>query len=220
MVNNLKFLLIIVTLSLIACSSGTDDDSTSSSNKYNNKNSNIFKDDKYQGIYSNLYLRLALEKSLNNEALDLFLSDMSVIANEGLLEQLSGIAKDEYRYADIIKISKYWKKINNASYKALSHGFSASVELKKYDMANEFYDNFITLTHPKSDRDFARILFELQSNKNRKSVVNYIDNLVNQDDSRELKIAFIDLLYTFNMPHEVIQNLKEIKLYIYSLSCY
>ena len=72
MVKNLKTLLIIVSMSLFSCSSGDNYDSNTNISKYNNKNSDVFKDEKYQKIYTNIYLRLALEKSLDAEALDIF----------------------------------------------------------------------------------------------------------------------------------------------------
>ena len=88
-------------------------------------------------------------------------------------------AKDE----DLILISNYWIKTNKNSYKAISYGFSASVELNKKNVAEDFYNNFVILTSPKSNRDFARILFELQSNKNRKNVIRFIDGLIEDNNS-------------------------------------
>ena len=212
MVKNLKTLLIITSMSLFSCSSGDNYDSNPNISKYSNNN-DVFKDEKYQEIYANIYLRLALEKSLNMEALDLFLSDMSVIKNDQLIDKLSNIAKSQYRYEDLIEISNYWTKLNSSSYKALSYGFSAAVELNKKNVARNFYSNFVNLTNPQSNRDFARILFELQSNKNRKNVVSFIDGLVEDDNSRELKMAYIDLLYTFNLPHDVIENVRKINIF-------
>ncbi len=213
MVKNLKTLLIIVSMSLFSCSSGDNYDSNTNISKYNNKNSDVFKDEKYQKIYTNIYLRLALEKSLDAEALDIFLRDMSMVKNDSLIEKLSNIAKSKYRYKDLIEISNYWSKVNESSYKALSYGFSAAVELNKKDLAKYYYSNFVNLINPQSNRDFARILFELQANKNRKNVVSFIKDLVKDNNSRELRIAYIDLLYTFNLPHDVIENINNINIF-------
>ena len=211
--NKLKILLIIAPVLLFSCSSGDNYDSNTQISKYNNKNTDVFSDQKYQEIYTNLYLRLALEKSLDAEALNLFLSDMSLIKSDQLIEKLSSIAKASYRYEDLILISNYWIKINKNSYKAISYGFSASVELNKKNVAEDFYNNFVLLTNPKSNRDFARILFELQSNKNRNNVISFIDDLIEDNNSRQLRIAYIDLLYTFNLPHQVIENVNSIKIF-------
>ena len=213
MVNKLKILLISVSIFLFSCSSGNNYDSNVNISKYNNKNTDVFSDEKYQEIYTNIYLRLALEKSLDTEALDFFLSDMSSVKSDQLIEELCNIAKTNYRYDDLIAISNYWRKANNTSYKAISYGFSASVELNKKNRAEDFYNDFVVLTSPKSNRDFARILFELQSNKNRSNVINFIDELIKENNSRELRIAYIDLLYTFNLPHQVIENINNIKIY-------
>ena len=96
--NKLKILLIIAPVLLFSCSSGDNYDSNAPISKYNNKNTDVFSDQKYQEIYTNLYLRLALEKSLDTEALNLFLSDMSLIKSDQLIEKLSSIAKASYRY--------------------------------------------------------------------------------------------------------------------------
>ena len=100
--NKLKILLIIAPVLLFSCSSGDNYDSNTQISKYNNKNTDVFSDQKYQEIYTNLYLRLALEKSLDAEALNLFLSDMSLVKNDQLIEKLSSIAKSSYRYEDLI----------------------------------------------------------------------------------------------------------------------
>ena len=196
--NKLKILLIIAPVLLFSCSSGDNYDSNTQISKYNNKNTDVFSDQKYQQIYTNLYLRLALEKSLDAEALNLFLSDMSLIKSDQLIEKLSSIAKASYRYEDLILISNYWIKINKNSYKAISYGFSASVELNKKNVAEDFYNNFVLLTNPKSNRDFARILFELQSNKNRNNVISFIDDLIEDNNSRQLSC----LLYTSPSPRD------------------
>ena len=122
--NKLKILLIIAPVLLFSCSSEDNYDSNTRISKYNNKNTDVFSDQKYQEIYTNLYLRLALEKSLDAEALNLFLSDMSLVKSDQLIEKLSSIAKASYRYEDLISISKYWIKANKNSYKAISYGFS------------------------------------------------------------------------------------------------
>jgi len=216
--NKLKILLIIAPVLLFSCSFEDNYDSNTRISKYNNKNTDVFSDQKYQEIYTNLYLRLALQKSLDTEALNLFLSDMSIVKSDQLIEKLSSIAKASYRYEDLISISKYWIKANKNSYKAISYGFSASVELNKKNVAENFYNNFVILTSPKSNRDFARILFELQSNKNRKNVISFVDDLIEDNNSRQLRIAYIDLLYTFNLPHQVIENVNSIKIFNDSFS--
>ena len=65
--NKLKILLIIAPVLLFSCSSEDNYDSNTRISKYNNKNTDVFSDQKYQEIYTNLYLRLALEKSLDEE---------------------------------------------------------------------------------------------------------------------------------------------------------
>ena len=41
----------------------------------------------------------------------------------------------------------------------------------------------------------------------------FIDDLIEDNNSRQLRIAYIDLLYTFNLPHQVIENVNSIKIF-------
>jgi len=207
MCNYLKILLIILPFIILNCSKI---DKENDSIDYATTENGQINGNKYQQLYDSIYIRIALQKSLNDEALELFIKDIKIIKDLNLYSKISEIALDSYKYNDAHTIARQWSKIDPNSSYPFELGFRVSLELKDFIKAEYYLEKYLDIEKPKSKRDYSKLLFSLLENKNRLNVINFFDNYIEKNNHRELIISYIELLYSYNKPIKVIKNIDNI----------
>ena len=204
----LKFLALFFMVILIGCSQGYDNNS----NKTATTPIKNFDNPKYQRLFNSIYLRIALQKNQQTEALNLFLRDIENTKDIKLFSIMSRLAITRYQYDDAFIISKYWNKLEKSP-ESLKFGLISSLEHGNFSSAQNFYRNYLALTKSSSKIDFSRLFFYLIENKNRLNVINFLQKELESNYSRDLAISYIELIYAYNMSKEVIDLINEIKTY-------
>mgnify|MGYP001342984827 CR=1 FL=1 len=205
--NYLKILLIILPFLVLNCSK--TDKENNSIDSQTIENSQIT-GNKYKQLYNSIYIRLALQKSLGQEALALFIKDIEIIKDLKLYSEVSKIALDSYRYNDVNIIARQWSKIDPTSSHPFELGFRASLELKDFTQAEYYLKKYLYIEQPKNKRDYSKLFFSLLENKNRLNVINFFDNYIKRQNNRELIISYIELLYSYNKSIQVIKYIDNI----------
>ncbi len=204
----LKILAFFFSLLLISCSS------EDAQNYHNNSgfSDNKFAEKKYQRLFNSLYIRIALDSKKPIQALNYFMEDISNINDERLFRKVSEIAISNYRYSDALIISKAWNDINRTP-ESLKFGLLSALEVGDFVSAKEYFQNYLEITNSKSKIDYSKLFFYLIENKNRLNVISFFEDQLNDNFSRDFAIAFIELIYSYNMSIDVIQLIDKIQHY-------
>ena len=204
----LKFLTFFFIVSLIGCTSDHD----ANSNKTSAVSAKNFDNPKYQRLFNSIYLRIALHKNKQTEALDLFLRDIEDTKDIKLFSTMSKLAISRYQYEDALVISRYWNKLDKSP-ESLKFGLISSLENGDFSSAENFYSDYFALTQSLSKIDYSRLFFYLTENKNRLNVINFLQKELESNYSRDMAISYIELIYSYNMSNEVINLINKIQTY-------
>ena len=204
----LKFLTFFFIVSLLGCTSDHD----ANSNKTSAVSAKNFDNPKYQRLFNSIYLRIALHKNKQTEALDLFLRDIEDTKDIKLFSTMSKLAISRYQYEDALVISRYWNKLDKSP-ESLKFGLISSLENGDFSSAENFYSDYFALTQSLSKIDYSRLFFYLTENKNRLNVINFLQKELESNYSRDMAISYIELIYSYNMSNEVINLINKIQTY-------
>jgi len=204
----LKFLTFFFIVSLLGCTSDHD----ANSNKTSAVSAKNFDNPKYQRLFNSIYLRIALHKNKQTEALDLFLRDIEDTKDIKLFSTMSKLAISRYQYEDALVISRYWNKLDRSP-ESLKFGLISSLENGDFSSAENFYSDYFALTQSLSKIDYSRLFFYLTENKNRLNVINFLQKELESNYSRDMAISYIELIYSYNMSNEVINLINKIQTY-------
>jgi len=202
----LKILLFFLPALLFSCSS------EDAQNYHNNSgfSPHKFGEKKYQRIFNSLYIRIALDKQQPNQALDLFIRDIHDMNDMKLFKKVSEEAISQYRFSDALLISKAWNEIESTP-ESLKMGLVSSLETGDFDSARKYFRNYSEITNTSSKLDYSKLFFYLVDNKNRINVINFFEEELNDNFSRDFAVAFIELIYSYNMSLEVINLIEKIQ---------
>ena len=204
----LKFLTFFFIVSLLGCTSDHD----ANLNKNSAVSAKNFDNPKYQRLFNSIYLRIALHKNKQTEALDLFLRDIEDTKDIKLFSTMSKLAISRYQYEDALVISRYWNKLDKSP-ESLKFGLISSLENGDFSSAENFYSDYFALTQSLSKIDYSRLFFYLTENKNRLNVINFLQKELESNYSRDMAISYIELIYSYNMSNEVINLINKIQTY-------
>ena len=204
----LKFLTFFFIVSLLGCTSDHD----ANLNKTSAVSAKNFDNPKYQRLFNSIYLRIALHKNKQTEALDLFLRDIEDTKDIKLFSTMSKLAISRYQYEDALVISRYWNKLDKSP-ESLKFGLISSLENGDFSSAENFYSDYFDLTRSLSKIDYSRLFFYLTENKNRLNVINFLQKELESNYSRDMAISYIELIYSYNMSNEVINLINKIQTY-------
>ncbi len=202
----LKILLFFLPALFVSCSS------EDAQNYHNNSgfSPQKFDEKKYQRIFNSLYIRIALDKQQSNQALDLFIRDIHDMNDMKLFKKVSEEAISQYRFSDALLISKAWNEIESTP-ESLKMGLVSSLETGDFNSARKYFRNYSEITNTSSKLDYSKLFFYLVDNKNRLNVINFFEEELNDNFSRDFAIAFIELIYSYNMSLEVINLIEKIQ---------
>ncbi len=206
MSNYLNTLLVIITLFVSSCSNNNDKLSDDSSISSHNK----FTGDKYSHLYNSLYVNIALQKSLDDEALSMFIENIQSMDDIRLFEKLSKIAKNSYRFDYSEIITDRWVEVSKESYKPYMYAMSASIDTDNFKKARKYFDNFINITKPVDKSDYGKLIYFIMDNKNRVNVVKFFEEYLQENKNYELHVNFIELLYAYQLHEKVIKHINDI----------
>ena len=204
--NYLNILLIIITLFVVSCTRNTTE--TYQVDYETQFDENM--DYKYRHLYNSLYVYIALERDLKQDALRIFVDNVDVLTDIKLYEKISKISLELYDYKNSEIIAKKWLKINPDSYSAYQFAIKSSLESSNISLADKYFKSYIEKIKPIDKNDYGKLIYSLSDNKNRFNVIEFFENYLKKNKNRSLHLSFIDILYSYNMPSDVILHIDSI----------
>ena len=204
--NYLNILLIIITLFVVSCTRNTTE--TYQADYETQFDQNM--DYKYRHLYNSLYVYIALERDLKQDALRMFVDNIEVLTDIKLYEKISKISLELYDYKNSEIIAMKWLKINPDSYSAYQFAIKSSLESSNISLADKYFKSYIEKIKPIDKNDYGKLIYSLSDNKNRFNVIEFFENYLKKNKNRSLHLSFIDLLYSYNMPSDVILHIDSI----------
>jgi len=204
--NYLNILLIIITLFVVSCSKNTTE-------TYQTDDQVQFRgnmDDKYNHLYNSLYIHIALERNLNKDALGIFVKNINILKDIRLYEKISKISLDLYDYKSSEIIAKRWLIVEPNSYSPYQFAIKSSLDSSDIFLADKYFKSYIKKIKPIDKSDYSKLIYSLLDNKNRLNVIKFFENYLDKNKNRALNLSFIELLYSYNMPSQVIFHIDKI----------
>ena len=199
----LSVLLIIIPFFIGSCSKQQEDDS-------NSYNLNMSVGDRSSYLYQSIYINFALTRSLENEALSMFIENIDNMTEQKLFEKISKISLETYQYDKSEIIANRWLQIYPKSYNAYQFSISSSLENNNLLKAEKYFIEYLKIIKPIDKNDYSKLIFSFLDNKNRLNVVNFFEKYLTNNDNRALNLNFIELLYSYNMPSKVIKHIDKL----------
>ena len=199
----LSVLLIIIPFFIGSCSKQQEDDS-------NSYNLNMSVGDRSSYLYQSIYINFALTRSLENEALSMFIENIDNMTDQKLFEKISKISLETYQYDKSEIIANRWLQIYPKSYNAYQFSISSSLENNNLLKAEKYFIEYLKIIKPIDKNDYSKLIFSFLDNKNRLNVVNFFEKYLTNNDNRALNLNFIELLYSYNMPSKVIKHIDKL----------
>lgn len=199
----LSVLLIIIPFFIGSCSKKQEDDS-------NSYNFNMSVGDRSSYLYQSIYINFALTRSLEDEALSMFIENIDNMTDQKLFEKISKISLETYQYDKSEIIANRWLQIYPKSYNAYQFSISSSLENNNLLKAEKYFIEYLKIIKPIDKNDYSKLIFSFLDNKNRLNVVNFFENYLTKNDNRALNLNFIELLYSYNMPSKVIKHIDKL----------
>ena len=199
----LSVLLIIIPFFIGSCSKKQEDDS-------NSYNFNMSVGDRSSYLYQSIYINFALKRSLEDEALSMFIENIDNMTDQKLFEKISKISLETYQYDKSEIIANRWLQIYPKSYNAYQFSISSSLENNNLLKAEKYFIEYLKIIKPIDKNDYSKLIFSFLDNKNRLNVVNFFEKYLTNNDNRALNLNFIELLYSYNMPSKVIKHIDKL----------
>jgi len=199
----LSVLLIIIPFFIGSCSKKQEDYS-------NSYNLNMSVGDRSSYLYQSIYINFALTRSLEDEALSMFIENIDNMTEQKLFEKISKISLETYQYDKSEIIANRWLQIYPKSYNAYQFSISSSLENNNLLKAEKYFIEYLKIIKPIDKNDYSKLIFSFLDNKNRLNVVNFFENYLIDNDNRALNLNFIELLYSYNMPSKVIKHIDKL----------
>ena len=199
----LSVLLIIIPFFIGSCSKQQEDDS-------NSYNLNMSVGDRSSYLYQSIYINFALTRSLEDEALSMFIENIDNMTEQKLFEKISKISLETYQYDKSEIIANRWLQIYPKSYNAYQFSISSSLENNNLLKAEKYFIEYLKIIKPIDKNDYSKLIFSFLDNKNRLNVVNFFEKYLTNNDNRALNLNFIELLYSYNMPSKVIKHIDKL----------
>jgi len=204
--NYLNILLIIITLFIASCSKNP-------SEAYQVKDQIQLRENignKYSHLYNSLYINIALERNLNKDALRVFVKNIDILKDIKLYEKVSKISLDLYDYKKSEIIAKKWIAIEPDSYSPYQFAIKSSLDNSDISLAEKYFQSYIKKIKPINKSDYNKLIYSLFDNKNRLNVIQFFERYLNKNKNHALHLSFIELLYSYNMPSQVIFHIDKI----------
>jgi len=167
-------------------------------------------DDKYNHLYNSLYIHIALERNLNKDALGIFVKNINILKDIRLYEKISKISLDLYDYKSSEIIAKRWLIVEPNSYSPYQFAIKSSLDSSDIFLADKYFKSYIKKIKPIDKSDYSKLIYSLLDNKNRLNVIKFFENYLDKNKNRALNLSFIELLYSYNMPSQVIFHIDKI----------
>ena len=195
-----------MTLFVVSCSKNTNETYQVDDEIHFDRNI----DKKYRHLYNSLYIHIALERNLNRDALRVFVNNIGVLKDIRLYEKISKISLELYDYKNSEIIAKKWLSLNPDSYSAYQFAIKSSLDSSNIFLAEKYFTSYIKKIKPIDKNDYGKLVYSLSDNKNRLNVIQFFQNYLTKNKNRALHLSFIELLYSYNMPAEVIFHIDQI----------
>ena len=202
----LSILLIIIPLFMVSCTNKQGD----GANSYNLNTSTDKSIERNSYLYQSIYINFALKRSLEYEALMMFIENIDNMTDLKLFEKISKISLKAYEYEKSQIIADRWLEVYPKSYNAYQFSISSSLENNNLSRAEKYFLDYLKTIKPIDKNDYSKLIFSFLDNKNRLNVINFFENYLINNNNRALNLNYIELLYSYNMPSKVIQHIDKL----------
>ncbi len=208
-----RILVFLAPIFLLSCDNNSHQGASTSKinsiiNTYDNNS-----DSKYIEIYNTIYIRLALEQSLYEKALSLFIQDISHMNDLDLYGDMAKIGLQQHKYKDVEQIVERWLLLNEKNLLAHRIGISVYLESSNYMKSKNILNNYITLIGKNDRTNYLKLMNMLVDNKNKSNVITFFDDYLLNNKNRQLIEAVIELLRSYRQDEKVIKYIDKIGAY-------
>tara|TARA_B100001063_G_scaffold7373_1_gene5660 strand:- start:845 stop:2557 length:1713 start_codon:yes stop_codon:yes gene_type:complete len=207
MTKNLKFVTVVGLLFLISCGSQKDSEQISSVENISYKSS----DSKYNYTYYKIVTELLLHKGRNNDAVNIFTSNINYFDSEADFMSMINRARELNKFDSIMTIVNRWLEIDDQNIYAHKTAFSVYIELKQYQLASTHFDFLYDRYLENKNESYIDIESILSRNIIIKNVVDYFETNLPRYNAQSILLSYINILQKNELDELVIKYIKDIE---------
>ena len=204
MTKNLKFVTVVGLLFLISCGSQKDSEQISSVENISYKSS----DSKYNYTYYKIVTELLLHKGRNNDAVNIFTSNINYFDSEADFMSMINRARELNKFDSIMTIVNRWLEIDDQNIYAHKTAFSVYIELKQYQLASTHFDFLYDRYLENKNESYIDIESILSRNIIIKNVVDYFETNLPRYNAQSILLSYINILQKNELDELVIKYIK------------
>jgi tetratricopeptide (TPR) repeat protein len=190
MVKNLKFVTIISLLFLSSCGPQSNTEQRYFEKEISYRSSDL----KYNYAYYKIVIELLLHKGRNNDAINIFTSNINYFDNETDFMNMINRARELNKFDSIMTIVNRWIELDNQNIYARKAAFSAYIELKQFQEANKHFDFLYNLYLENKNESYVDIESILSRNIITKNIVDYFEKNLPKYKDQTILLSYINIL--------------------------
>lgn len=208
MATNIKFMVAMLLVFLVSCSSQDSHESSKNISKapYSDIDSNF----KYNSIYNKLVVELLLHKNKHDDALETFISNIKYFNEESDFLRMINKARDMRKFGYINKISSRWLQVDPLNISAHKIAFSNSLEISSYDQATYHWEFLFNAYKKNNNKSYINLEDILSRNIIVNNIVEFFEMKIEHYNSDELLFYYIQILQQNDLDSLVIPYLSKI----------
>ena len=207
MTKNLKFVAVITLFFLISCGPQKDTEESSSKENISYKSADL----KYNYTYYKIAIELLLHKGRTNDAIDIFISNITYFDSETDFMNMINRARELNKFDSIMKIVNRWMEIDDQNIYAHKTAFSVYIELEQYQLASFHLDFLYNRYLEIKNESFIDIESILSRNVITKNVVDYFEKNLSRYNSQSILLSYVNILQKNQLDELVVSYIKDIE---------
>ena len=207
MTKNLKFVAVITLFFLISCGPQKDTEESSSKENISYKSADL----KYNYTYYKIAIELLLHKGRTNDAIDIFISNITYFDSETDFMNMINRARELNKFDSIMKIVNRWMEIDDQNIYAHKTAFSVYIELEQYQLASFHLDFLYNRYLENKNESFIDIESILSRNVITKNVVDYFEKNLSRYNSQSILLSYINILQENELDELAVSHIQDIE---------
>ena len=207
MTKNLKFVAVITLFFLISCGPQKDTEESSSKENISYKSADL----KYNYTYYKIAIELLLHKGRTNDAIDIFISNITYFDSETDFMNMINRARELNKFDSIVKIVNRWMEIDDQNIYAHKTAFSVYIELEQYQLASFHLDFLYNRYLENKNESFIDIESILSRNIITKNVVDYFEKNLSRYNSQSILLSYINILQKNELDELAVSYIQDIE---------
>jgi tetratricopeptide (TPR) repeat protein len=207
MTKNLKFVAVITLFFLVSCGPQKDMEESSSRENISYKSSDL----KYNYTYYKIVTELLLHKDRNNDAVDVFTSNITYFDSETDFMNMINRARELNKFDSIMKIVNRWMEIDDQNIYAHKTALSIFIELEQYQSASFHLDFLYNRYLENKNESYIDIESIVSRNIITKNIVDYFEQNISRYSSQSILLSYINILQKNDLDELVVSYIKDIE---------